>query len=57
MSEVEKRQWLLDNWICRNARQAELYLSDGKAFYAEAFEQSEYGRQLSNSEFYELFNA
>ena len=56
MTENEKRQWLLDNWICRNARQAELYLHNGKARYAEAFEQSEYGRRLSPEEFSALFS-
>ena len=56
MTEKEKCQWLLDNWICRNAKQAELYLNNQKNCYVESFEQSEYGKQLSNKEFYKQFN-
>ena len=55
MTADEKRQWLLDNWICRGAKQAELYLGKGENSYVEAFEQSEYGRQLSTEEFSTLF--
>ena len=56
MNENEKRQWLLDNWICNNAKQKELYLENNKeACYVESFEQSEYGKQLSPEKFSELF--
>jgi len=55
ITEDEKRQWLLENWICRNAKQAELYLNTGKTRYVEAFEQSEYGRQLSIDAFSVFF--
>lgn len=56
MDADEKRQWLLDNWIYRNAKQAELYLGPPKkGCYVEAFEQSEYGRQLPPEEFSALF--
>lgn len=55
MNNYEKRQWLLDNWICNNAIQAKLYSDKRKSNYVEAFEQSEYGRQLSGEEFLELF--
>ncbi len=53
MSEDEKRQWLTDNWLCRNARQAEQFMESG--LYAESFQMSEYGRQISVEEFLELF--
>jgi N-acetylglucosamine malate deacetylase 1 len=57
MNEKEKRQWLLNNWIFRNARQKELYLKNNKeVFYIESFEQSEYGKKLSNKEFHKIFN-
>ena len=57
MTKNEKRQWLLDNWICQNAKQAELYLNDNKeTCYVESFEQSEYGRQISTEKFHQLFN-
>lgn len=56
MTESEKRQWLLDNWICRDAKQAELYLGKGEARYVESFEQSEYGRQLPPEAFSTLFS-
>jgi LmbE family N-acetylglucosaminyl deacetylase len=55
MTADEKRQWLLDNWICSNAKQAELYSGKEKARYVESFEQSEYGRQVSKEEFSALF--
>ncbi len=58
----EKRQWLEQNWVCRDEAAA-LY---GQEFfkkhnlkqprYAEVFEHSEYGRQISLEEFVELFN-
>jgi hypothetical protein len=57
MSESEKGQWLLGNWICRNVKQAELYLSKGDTRYVEAFEQSEYGSQLSPEAFSALFSS
>ena len=56
MSKSEKDQWLLDNWIIHNSRQARLYLENGEAGYVEAFEQSEYGRALSPKEFAVLFS-
>jgi LmbE family N-acetylglucosaminyl deacetylase len=56
MTEYEKRQWLLDNWICRNIKQRELYLPDNDIVcHVEAFEQSEYGRQVSKEKFSSLF--
>lgn len=57
MTESEKRQWLMDNWIYRNVKQAELYLKNQPPpRYVESFEQSEYGRQLSTKEFSTLFS-
>jgi len=55
MTENDKRQWLLDNWICRDVKQAKLY--SAKGHYAESFEQSEYGRQVSREEFSTLFSS
>ena len=65
MSEQEKRRWLLDHWLCRNVRQAELYRDKIKEFYGDAAEQvkyiesfqiSEYGRPSSQAEIKELFS-
>ena len=56
MTEKAKCQWLLNNWLCRNAKQAELYSHRGKARYVETFEQSEYGRKISKEEFSALFS-
>lgn len=56
MNDYEKRQWLLDNWIVNNAIQAKEYLGNqNKVSYIEAFEHSEYGKQLSLEKFSALF--
>ncbi len=57
MTEEQKVRWLTENWLCRNAKQAEIYLpEDQKAVYVESFEQSEYGRMVSTEEFARLFS-
>jgi hypothetical protein len=56
MTEKEKRQWLLNNWICRDVKQAQLYSTEKEIEYVESFEQSEYGRQVSREEFAVLFS-
>lgn len=58
LNEAEKRHWLMENWICRNLKQKDLYLPDNpKAAYVESFEQSEYGNLLSQEAFSRLFSA
>ena len=58
MTQEEKFQWLEDEWLNKNLRQAELYREKLKVLYpeqqkikyAESFELSEYGRQPEEDE-------
>ena len=55
----QRFEWLKKNWLCwccKAAKAANLLL-DSKVKYAEAFEQSEYGRCIPQAEFNMLFNS
>ena len=57
MREDDIRQWLMENWICRNVKQAELFLTANEGRYAESFEMSEYGRKVTPEAFAAFFPA
>ncbi len=55
VNKIDKRKWLMDNWITpRNGKIAKT--TGVNAQYAEAFELTPYGRQVSLEEFNALLN-
>ena len=55
VNKIDKRKWLMDNWIVpRNGKIAKT--AGISAQYAEAFELTPYGRQVSLEEFSALLN-
>lgn len=65
MHDNDKRQWLTDKWLCRNAAQADSYRDllieqygekGNNIQYVEALELCEYGRIVDQNELNELFS-
>ena len=55
VNKIDKRKWLMDNWI--TPRNGKIAKTTGiNAQYAEAFELTPYGRQVSLEEFNALLN-